>query len=291
MVHKQRNSQAWKVLEKAKRGHYAVGAFNVSTLPALKGILNAAAKLHSPVIIEASGGETKFFGTALLAAVIAQFRREYQIPIILNLDHSKKYELALEGITAGYDLIHFDGSELDPEVNAGILKKVVTKAHAKGLLVEGEREHIGGSSKVHKGQRHVIDPENLTDPKIAHDFVSKTGIDTLAISVGEAHGLYQGAKHIDVQRIRAIRKAVPCFLSLHGGSGIPGPKIRQAVKAGVNKINVNSELRFAFTDALSKELAKKSASIVPYDYLPPAMNAVQRVVEKKIELFGSKGKA
>ncbi len=283
------HSPARSVLAKALRNRYAVGAFNVCNLETLRAVINAAAKLKAPVIIETSSGETAFIGGRIIPALVKLYAREFNVTALTNLDHSKTIAAVQDGIISGYDLIHFDGSEMAPERNTRLLRPFVAKAHKYGRLVEGEREHIAGSSKLH-GRQAKVPAMELTKPALARDFVSRTGIDILAVSIGEAHGLYGAVKKIDIQRLKAIRRAVPCFLSLHGGSGIPGAQVRAAVRAGVSKVNVNTELRWAYRQALERAW-RQTKSIVPYEYLPAAVEAVQRVVESKIKLFGSAGRS
>lgn len=283
------NNPASSALAKARRRGYAIGAFNISSLETLRAVINAAAKLKAPVIIETSSGETEFMGSQIVPSVVKIYARAFKVAAFSNLDHAQSISAVREGLQSGYDLVHFDGSKLAPARNARLLKPFVVQAHQKSRLVEGEREHIAGSSKIHN-RKAPTPPIELTDPAVARAFVRQTGVDILAVSIGEAHGLYHTAKKIDIKRLQAIRRAVPCYLSLHGGSGIPGAQVRAAVRAGVSKINVNTELRLAYRQGMERAL-KSTDSIVPYEYLPAVVESVQRVVEAKIKLFGSAGQA
>ena len=281
------------LLTKAKKEGYAIGAFNAANLETLKAITQAAAKLKSPVIIEASDGEVNFLGKKEAVALIQAFREELNIPIILNLDHAQNLESCESAINEGFDYIHFDGSKLPYEENLEITKKIVAIAKPKNIPVEGEIDHIQGSSADHRDQSVVAEQkkELYTNPQRAKEFVEATGITTFASFIGNAHGLYSGAKRIDLGLLTKIAQTLPdTFLSLHGGSGIPDDDIKGAVARGIVKINVNSELRVAFHDAL-KEVINTSDEVAVYKIMPKAIEAVQIIVEEKIKLFGSEGKA
>lgn len=286
-------SKVRTIFEKARGEGFAIGAFNAANLETIKAIVAAATKLQSPVMIEASDGEVRYIGKKQLVALVRAFEQETGIPILLNLDHAPTKESVLEAIDAGFDFVHFDGSELPYEENVRITKELSDRAHEKGLLIEGEMDAIPGSSADHtKEQVKGYQDERLnTDPQKAKAFVSATGIDTFASFVGNAHGLYKGVKRIDLDRLHAIRLTLPaCYLSLHGGSGIPEEDIRAAIKLGIVKINVNSELRVAYRRAFEASLASTS-DVAIYKLMPPVIGAVQQVVEAKIQLFGSNNKA
>ncbi len=279
-------------MERAARGKYAIGAFNVSSLEVLKAIVNAAAKLRSPVIIETSSGETAYMGEAVQVAMLSIYQRQLGIPILSNLDHAKTYPDVRRAMDAGFSLLHFDGSELPESTNIRILKRIVREAHRHKLLVEGELDHITGSSEWHWRTKAETEQRQgrYTDPEKARAFVCATGIDTFAAFFGNVHGVFATPERLDFQRLAAIRSAVPCWLSLHGGSGIPGRDVRRAIAMGITKVNVNTELRMAYISSLRKVLRNRK-EIAPYKLLPPVIAAVQKVVEEKIKIFGSAGKA
>ena len=287
--------KAYEWLTRAQKEGFALGAFNAGNIETLKAIVGAAKELSSPVIIEASPGEIEYFGLQELAATVRALEKDYQIAIILNLDHAPDYESCQKAIEAGFDYVHIDGSKLAYGENVAVTRRVAGKAHAKGLLVEGEMDAIGGSSADLRQQSATSRQQsaNYTDPKRALDFVQATGVDTFASFVGNVHGLYQGEKKIDLELLKRIAGALPGkFLSLHGGSGIPDDQIRAAIKLGVVKININSELRVTFHEALKKTLEDKSTKdeVAIYKITPPAIEAMQKIVEDKILLFGSAGK-
>ena len=274
--------------EKARREHFALGAFNVGNLETLEAIVAAARQMRSPVLVESSSGETKFLGAYNLVALVREYREREGVPIFLNLDHSPNLAEARVGIEAGYDLIHFDGSQLPYEENLSTTKTIVQEAHAKGQLVEGEIEHIAGSSEVHLGEPP---PVVLSDPHRAKEFVAETGVDTLAVSIGNVHGLYQSPKTLDIALLKTLRQTVDCYFSLHGSSGIADDQIRAAVAHGIVKINLNTEIRQAYRQTLEKVLREHRSEYAMYKIMPPVIEAVQHVVERKMRLFGSAGKA
>lgn len=283
----------FEILERARREHFAIGAFNAANLETLKAIVQAASNLNAPVIIEASDGEVNFIGKKELVALISVYKEEYKIPIILNLDHAKDLESCEQALEAGFDYIHFDGSTLPYEENVAIAERIAKLAHEKSIPVEGEVDHIQGSSEDHR--RKDVNEEQKTQlyssPEKAREFVDKTGVDTFASFIGNAHGLYRNEKRIDLALLERIKNALrDKFLSLHGGSGIPDEDIRKAVAIGIIKINVNSELRVAFKDTL-KEVLNSTEEIAVYKIMPEVILAVQAIVENKIRVFGSEGKA
>ena len=281
------------ILQKAKNEGYALGAFNVCNLETLKAVIQAAQRLKSPIILEASDGEINYMGAENLVALTNIYRNQTGLPIILNLDHGKDFESCKRAIEAGFDYVHIDTSKLPLEENIAIAKEVVKMAHSRGVLVEGEMDHIEGSSEDHTNEN----PEKFqqmgmySDPQKAYDFVKSTGIDTFASFVGNLHGIYAKEIRLNLGLLDQIQKALPdTFLSLHGGSGINDGDVKQAVKSNIVKVNVNSELRIAFKLTLQESL-NSSKEVAFYKLTPPAIQAVQEVVERKILLFGSAGKA
>ncbi|MFA5776587.1 MAG: class II fructose-bisphosphate aldolase [Patescibacteria group bacterium] len=285
--------KALEILQKAKKEGYAVGAFNMSSIETLKAVTQAALKLKSPIILEASDGEVNYIGIKELVALVNLSREDSGLPIILNLDHGKDFETCKKAIEAGFDYVHIDTSKLPLEENVAIAKEVVKLAHFRGVLVEGEMDHIEGSSEDHTKEDPTMYQKAgmYTDPQKARDFVERTGIDVFASFIGNLHGVYANEKHLDLELLHKIRQALPnTFLSLHGGSGINENDIRRAVANNIVKVNVNSELRIAYKMSLQESL-NSSNEVALYKLTPPAIKAVQEVVERKIRLFGSVGKA
>ncbi len=282
-----------KILKKAQEKGYAIGAFNTANLETLKAIEAAVEGLKAPAIVESSHGETKFIGGENLVDLVKNFREKSHLPVFINLDHAPTLEVAREGMAAGYELIHINASNLPYEENIKVTAQVAKEAHRKGLLVEAELTPIVGTSAPHMQER--VEEEQAksryTDPDQAADFVAKTKIDTLAVAVGNIHGVYKTAPKLDLDLLGILRDRLPCFFSLHGGSGIPDDQIRKAIKIGkIVKINVNSEMRIAYRETLEKVL-KKSEEVAIYKIMPDVIEAVRKVVEKKIKLFGCASKA
>jgi len=279
--------------EKAKLEKFAIGAFNAANIETLKAIVQAATELKSPVIIEASAGEVGYIGDKELRALVNVYKERFNIPIFLNLDHSHKVDKAFQAIENGFDLIHFDGGELEFETNIRKTKQVVEKAHSQNLLVEGEIDHIQGSSADHR----QTDPQEMqklgsyTKPEQALDFVNKTQVDILASFIGNVHGIYKESPVLDLDLLKQISQIIPnTYLSLHGGSGISAKYIKGAINSGnIVKINVNSEMRIAFKNTLQTEL-NNTSEIAVYKFIGPVINAVKQVVMDKMQLFGSVSK-
>lgn len=285
--------------ERARKEGFAIGAFNVDNFEILKAVCLAAKRKKSPVMVEFSGGEVDAFGLPNILDLVANAREEHGIPILINLDHAKKVDLCLKAIglsTAeiGFDDVHFDGSELPFEENLEKIKEVIAPAHAKDILVEGEIDHLPGVSEVHEEE---IDMDRVkeayTRPEQASEFVKKTGVDIFAAVFGNVHGTFPNQPDLDFQLLENIRKMLPeTFISLHGGSGIPADQVREAIKIGkIVKVNVNTEIRTAFHDALVEELGEDPDNITYYKMTPNIINAVAAVVEGKIDVFGSVNKS
>ena len=278
--------------KKAKKQKWAIGQFNFSTLEQLRGILDAANKTKSPVILGTSEGESKFLGLKEIIALVEISKMKYQIspsvPFFLNLDHGKDLNFIKKAVDYGYSAVHFDGSTLSLKKNIEYTKKIVEYAHKKGVLVEGELGYLRGESRVYK-ERARIKKEDLTSPLEVKRFVEETKIDSLAVVIGNIHGIYKGELELDFERLKEISKKTNVFLVLHGGSGIPKEEIKKAIKLGIVKINVNTELRLVWKKSLESVL--KTQEIKPYKILPRVQKAVQKKVEEKIKLFKSENKS
>lgn len=282
--------------KKAQENKYAIGAFNVSNLEQTKAIIQAIQELKSPVILATSQGESKFIGMKQIRALVDVYKKETGLPTFLHLDHGKSWEIIQAAVEAEYDSIQFDGSELSFEENIEMTKKVVDLAKKNGLEnVEGEIGYLRGSSSLQESME--IKEEDLTKPEQAKEFVEKTGVTSLAIAIGNIHGIIKkgslaGNPHLFIDRLKEINNAVGegIFLVLHGGSGTPEEDIQKAVESGIVKINVNTELRLAYAKALRKFLEENPKQTTPYKIMPSAVEAVQKVVEEKIKLFKSDNK-
>ena len=279
-------------LTKAQTENFAIGAFNAGSLETIKAIINAAVKLHSPVIIEASPGEINFLGGKNFVSLINNAREETLLPVFTNLDLSPDLASAEQGLNWGFDLIHLDGSHLSFADNLKSTQTLVKSAHERNIIIEGEFDTITGSSSLHPNQNTLTElaKTSLTDPLKAQQFVAATEIDTLAVSIGNLHGLYQNQKSLNLELLQQIHQKTNCFLSLHGGSGLQNDQIKAAISLGIVKININTELRLAFRESLESVL-RQNQEVAIYKIMPEVITAVQKVVEEKITLFGSANKA
>lgn len=281
-------------LQKAQEEKWAIGQFNFSDFTQMKAILDAGRQLKSPIILGTSEGESNFFGLEEAVALRDVLKKKIDLPIFLNLDHGKSFEYLKEAIDAGYDMVHFDGSKLPLEENIKITKEVVKYAKKKGVTVEGEVGRIATDSSKIYPEKFEIKEEDLTKPEEAHRFLAETKADLLAISMGNFHGIEISGidPNLRLDVLKAVKENVGnVFLVLHGGSGTPEDDIREAIKLGIVKININTELRLAFSGNLRRALDNNTEEIVPYKFLVDAKNSVEKVVERKINLFGSGNKA
>lgn len=278
------------IFKKAQKNKYAIGAFNASNLEQLKAITAAALKLKSPVIISTSPGESEFIGRKQIRALIDVYKKETGLPLFLHLDHGKNLEIIKEAVEAGYDSIHFDGSELSFGENMEKTKEMVEFCRKNGVKnIEGELGYLRGKSTIQ--EKVEIKEEDLTKPEEAARFVKETGIASLAVAIGNIHGIVRGGDpRLFLDRLREIKDRVgdKIFLVLHGASGESEQDIKEAIKIGIVKINVNTDLRAAYSQALRQSLQNNPEEVVPYKIMPPVVAAVQKVVEERIKLFSAK---
>lgn len=290
-------TQARIRMEQARRGHWAFGAFNLDDEATLKAVAQAAAAQKAPVLVEVSQGEVDDIGLDNVRDMVDNFKAQYGVEMYVNLDHSPSVAAAIAGIEAGFEFIHIDVSQAnhdatDEEIIAAT-KAVVNYAKLTGALVESEPHYFGGSSNVHAEKINYEEiKKTFSTPEGAHHFVTETGIDTFAAAIGNLHGKYPVPKKLHLSLLKDIREAIDCNISLHGGSGTPGHYFRDAVKIGVTKININSDMRYVYRTTLEKILADNpneySVSKLIAKYVVPE---VQAVVESKIVDFNSAGKA
>ena len=281
-----------KIIKKAERGGYAVGAFNVNNLEIIAAVLNAAEKLKSPVIIQTTEGAINYAGLEELVALVKAAASDLKIPVALHLDHGHDFELIKKCIEYGYSSVMIDASDKPFKKNIALVKKVVNYAHKRQVWVQAELGRLEGSEDwIKVGQKEVY----LTEPEEAKDFVKQTGIDTFAPAIGNYHGvkkiINKKILKLDLKRLEKIDKLVKVPLVLHGASGFPDNQIKRAVNAGVRVINIDSELRISFTKAERKFLKLHKDVYDPRKILSPAIKAMQRTVEKKFRVLGSADKA
>lgn len=281
---------------RARKGHYALGAFNLDNQETLKAVVFAAKARNAPVLVEVSKGEADALGLDNVRDMVDNYKADYDVEMYINLDHSPTVDDAIAGITAGFECIHIDVSQANHEAtDKDIIQKtkhVVKAAKLTGALVEAEPHYFGGSSNLHT---EAIDYEEIkktfSTPHGTKAFVQDTGIDTYAAAIGNLHGHYPVPKVLDLELLKQIRAAVDCNISLHGGSGTPGHYFIEAVKIGVTKININSDMRIAYRDTLEKVLAENKSEYAVVKLMDAVIEAVQKVVEQKIDVFNSTGKA
>lgn len=288
--------KAQHLMQRSRQQKFAVGAFNIDNQETLIAICRAAQAKRSPVMIEVSQGEVDALGLDNVRDMVDNYKAEYGIEVYINLDHSPSVENAKRGIDAGYEFIHIDISQANHDATEEEIiqqtKEVVDYAKFTGALVESEPHYFGGSSNLHEED---IDYEEIrktfSTPEGAREFVAVTGIDTFAAAIGNLHGKYSVPKVLDLDLLAKIRGALGCNISLHGGSGTPLHYFEEAAKIGVNKVNINSDMRIAFRDTLEKVLKENPDEYAVVKLMPEVYEAVQKVVEEKIDAFGSAGRA
>ncbi|MEW5762454.1 MAG: class II fructose-1,6-bisphosphate aldolase [Bacillota bacterium] len=279
---------AASLLRHAVRGGWAVGAFNCNNMEILQAIIRAAEAEDAPVIVQASQGAIKYAGLPYIAAMALDAARTARVPVAVHLDHGTDFTQVMRCIRAGFTSVMIDGSHLSLEQNITLTRRVVEVAHAVGVSVEAELGRIGGTEdEISVEEREAF----FTDPEEAAHFVRETRVDSLAVAVGTAHGRYRGEPRLDFPRLRRIRERVGIPLVLHGSSGVPADAIREAVASGVAKVNIDTDIRQAFTGALRRALAEAPEEIDPRKVLAPAREAATAVIREKIRLFGSAGRA
>ena len=289
-------TRARHLMQRSRQQHFAVGAFNVDNQETLLAIVRAAQKLQAPVLVEVSHNEVEAMGLENLRDLVDNYKKEYGVEMYINLDHSPTVEASKKAIDTGYEFIHIDISQANHDATDEEIiektKEIVEYAKFTGALVESEPHYFGGSSNVHT---ETIDYDEIkktfSTPDGAKAFVDATGIDTFAAAIGNLHGKYPVPKVLDLELLQQIRDAIDCQISLHGGSGTPLHYFEEAAKIGVSKININSDMRYAFRTAMEEELKAHPDEFAVVKLMTKVEDAVQAVVEEKIQAFGSVGKA
>lgn len=277
-----------ELLLDAQKNKYAVGAFNVNNMEIIQAIMAAAEELNSPVILQASQGGLKYAGVEYIAALGKLAANSSKVPVALHLDHGTDFEQVMQCIRHGFSSVMIDGSRFPLEENIAFTKRVVEIAHMVGVSVEAELGKIGGT------EDHITVSEEdatFTDPMEAKRFVEETGVDSLAIAVGTAHGVYQGEPKIDFDRIEAIRKAIDIPLVLHGSSGVPEESLKRAIELGISKINIDTDIRATFARTVKEYLLENPDQIDPRKILGPATETMKQTIMEKMKIFGSDNRA
>jgi tagatose 1,6-diphosphate aldolase GatY/KbaY len=277
-----------ELLLDAQKNGYAVGAFNVENMEMVMAVLAAAEETGSPVIMQTTPGTVKYAGLDFYLANIRAAAERTRVPVVCHLDHGNSFELACAAFRTGYTSIMIDGSKKPFEENIALTKSVVDVCHAGGVPVEGELGKVGGKEDdLDNGSE--VNP--YTDPAEAAEFVERTGVDSLAVGVGTAHGVYKGIPKVRVDVLSAIRDVVSIPLVLHGTSGVPDEQVRDCVSRGICKVNYATDLRIAYTNGLKAYIEEHPADFDPKKYSAPAMLEVKKYVMQKMDVVGSCGRA
>lgn len=277
-----------ELLLRADQEGYAVGAFNANNMEIIQAIVEAAEKENSPVIMQASQGAIKYAGLDFITGMVKIAAEATHIPVALHLDHGTDFDQVIRCIRSGFSSVMYDGSKLPLEDNIAITKKVLEITRPIGVSVEAELGKIGGT----EDDVHVSDREAMyTDPEEARYFVEKTGVESLAIAIGTAHGQYKGEPKLDFDRLQKIKNLVKIPIVLHGSSGVPDESVREAIKLGVCKVNIDTNIREAFVWEMRRRMEADSQEIDPRKLLGPARDAAVAIIREKIRVFGSSGKA
>ncbi len=270
----------------AQKGGYAIGAFNVENMEMVQAVVSAAEELKSPVIIQTTPSTLKYASPEMFYANVAAAAKAASVPVVMHLDHGSSFQLAMQAFRAGYTSIMIDGSHSAYEDNIAVTKAVVDACHPAGVPVEAELGKVGGKEDDLDGG-----DGGYTVPSEAADFVEKTGVDSLAVAIGTAHGVYKGTPKLDVDRLSEIRKVVSIPLVLHGTSGVPDEAVRECIRRGICKVNYATDLRIAFSTGLKEYLAKDPDAFDPKKYNAVGREKVKEYVMSKILVCGSNGRA
>lgn len=276
-----------QLLLDAQAGGYAIGAFNVENMEMVQAVVAAAEEMNSPVIMQTTPGTVKYADLRYFYENVRTAAEEASVPVVMHLDHGNSYELAMQALRVGYTSIMIDGSRKPFEENVALTKSVVDACHPSGIPVEAELGKVGGKEDDLEG----ADDSPYTDPKEAAEFAERTGVDSLAIAVGTAHGVYKVTPKLDVERITAVRQYVKIPLVLHGTSGVPDEQVAECVRRGMCKVNYATDLRIAFTRGVKSVLAENPDVFDPKKYNAAGREEVKKYVMQKMQVVGSVGKA
>jgi fructose-bisphosphate aldolase class II len=294
----------------ARKNGYAVGAFNVQNLESMQAVAEAAVEEKSPAILQITPSVIKYAGLPYISGLVKTAAQLSSVPLTMHLDHGEDFDTASKCVEAGFTSVMIDGSFLKFDENVTLTKRVVDIAHPKGVSVEAELGKLAGIEERSVEEKEAI----LTDPKTAVEFVEKTGVDTLAVAIGTSHGAYKfkSESKLDIERLRTISQIISIPLVLHGASsvpqwliekatkygaslggakGIPEEELKKAISFGIAKINIDTDLRLAFTATVREVLANSPKEFDPRKILGPAKEAMKEVAKSKMRLFGSSGRA
>ncbi|PIT87309.1 MAG: tagatose-bisphosphate aldolase [Candidatus Magasanikbacteria bacterium CG10_big_fil_rev_8_21_14_0_10_40_10] len=282
-----------QLLQEAKQGKYALGAFNVHNLETTLAVVRGAVAARSPLVLQISESTMKYGGLKIMTAIVEIVAREEakNIPVALHLDHGKSFRTVAACIQAGFSSIMIDASELPMNENIILTKQAVDYAHRKDVIAQGE---LGVVKGLEEGS-HEDRERAMTDPQEAAHFVDQTGVDTLAVAVGNVHGIVKikkGNPGLNIERLKEISKAIPHTpLVLHGASGLGAAQLKEAIENGIGIVNFNTELKVTFTGRLRETLSTNEDLFDPRDYMRPSIESLQQLVAQKLEILGSAGTA
>lgn len=275
-----------EMLLKAQKGNYAVGAFNVENMEMVMAVIAAAEELNAPVIMQTTPSTVKYAGLDYYLANVATAAKNAKVPVAMHLDHGSSFSLAMQALRQGYTSIMIDGSHSVFEENIAITKSVVDACKPSNIPVEAELGKVGGKEDDLDGG-----DGGYTDPKEALEFVQKTGVNSLAVAIGTAHGVYKGEPKLDLDRLVEIRKVVDVPLVLHGASGLSEEAVKESIKRGICKVNFATELRIAYTDGVKELLEEKPETIDPKKYGLVGIEKVKELVKNRMMMCGCQNQA
>ncbi|NLY48507.1 MAG: class II fructose-bisphosphate aldolase [Clostridiales bacterium] len=275
-----------QMLRDAQKGGYAVGAFNTDNMEILQAVIAAAVKLHSPVILQANPVIVEYAGLDYFFAMAKTAAKSADVPVAIHLDHGNSFDLVMKALRTGYTSIMFDGSHMDIHENIRITKSIVDACIPAGIPVEAEIGKVGGKEdKIDAGEGEYTDVDE------AADFADKTGVSSLAVAIGTAHGVYKGIPKLNYELLSRLRNALSIPLVLHGASGLPDEALTECIRRGICKINFATELRMAYTEGLKEFFAEKPESFDAKEYGRHAREKVMLKVMERIRICGSEGRA
>ena len=276
-----------EILLKAQAGGYAVGAFNVENMEMVQAVAEAAEELQSPVIMQTTPSTVKYAGLDYYLANVKTAAERVSVPVVMHLDNGSSFELAMQALRTGYTSIMIDGSHASFEDNIAVSRTVTDACRPSEIPVEAELGKVGGKEDDLDGGTD----NPYTDPEEAKEFVERTGVDSLAVGIGTAHGIYKGEPKLQYDILSRIRDTVDIPLVLHGTSGVPDEAVKECIKRGICKVNYATDLRIAFTKGVNQIFAADADTIDPKKYSRAGREEVKKYVMSKIKVCGSVGKA
>ena len=275
-----------KMLLDAQKGGYAVGAFNVENMEMVMAVISAAEELRAPLMLQTTPSTIKYAGLDMYLSNVKAAAERASVPVCLHLDHGDSFDLAMRALRTGYTSIMIDGSHNVFEENIAVTKAVADACRPSGIPVEAELGKVGGKEDDLDGG----EGNGYTDPLEAKEFVERTGVTSLAVAIGTAHGVYKGVPKLDLDRLAEIRKVVDIPLVLHGASGLSEEAVVESIKRGICKVNFATELRIAYTDGVKEFLAANPDAFDPKKYGKVAMEHVKEIVETRMKMCGCTGR-